>query len=38
MLHHVWTTCVVVNEAAHVPRVLINDSANNDGTLHLLDC
>jgi hypothetical protein len=26
--HHAWTTCVVVDEEAHVPRVLVNHSTN----------
>jgi hypothetical protein len=26
MLHHAWTTCVVFDEEAHVPRVLVNHS------------
>jgi hypothetical protein len=34
--HHAWTTCVVVDEEAHVPRVLVNYSPKNDGTQHLL--
>jgi hypothetical protein len=37
MPHHEWTTCVDVEEA-HVPRVLVNHSPKNNGTLHLLVC
>jgi hypothetical protein len=36
--HHAWTTCVVVDEEAHVLRVLVNHSPKNDGTTHLLVC
>jgi hypothetical protein len=35
--HHAWTT-YVVDEEAHVPRVLVNHSPKGDGTLHLLVC
>jgi hypothetical protein len=28
----------VFDEEAHVPRVLINHSSKNDGTLHMLVC
>jgi hypothetical protein len=38
VLHHAWTTCVVVDEEAHVPGVLVNRSPKNDGTLNLLVC
>jgi hypothetical protein len=36
--HHAWTTRVVVDEGAHAPGVLINQSQKNYGTLHLLVC
>jgi hypothetical protein len=36
--HHARTTCVVVDEAARVSRVLANHSPKNDGTLHLFVC
>jgi hypothetical protein len=33
--HLAWTACVVVDEEAHVSRVLVNHSPKNS-TLHLL--
>jgi hypothetical protein len=36
--HHTWTTCVVVDEEAHVPRVLVNHPQKSNDTLHPLFC
>jgi hypothetical protein len=36
MPHHAWTTRVVVDEEAHIARVLVNLSPKSDGKLHLL--
>jgi hypothetical protein len=36
--HHTWTAYVVIDEEAHILRVLGNRSPENDSTLHLLAC
>jgi hypothetical protein len=33
--HHTWSTGIVIHEEAHVPRVLVNHSPKDNGTLHL---
>jgi hypothetical protein len=35
--HHAWNTCVVFDEQANIPRVLVYYT-KTDGTLHLLVC